>query len=486
MLVLQERDLKRILAWSTVSSLGTLILLIGLPGEGAATATAAFLVAHALYKAPLFFVAGNVDHSAGTRDIGRLAGLARCMPWTAVAALLAGMSMAGVPLSFGFVAKDLIKIAKAEGDAYVWVAYGGVLVSALSIAVAAVAAIRIFWHRGGEAVPCEIAEVPRSMRWPPVALASLGIVFGVLPRCVEPLLLDAARAMRPGLEFESVRAGVEGAPTFTAFGFALILGLLFFLGWDRLHAAVDRLRAHVPRVLSAQVWYEWWLASVPVVAGALTRRLQTGVLRHYVTLLVLFVLGALALTLGFGGTPTWPPLAWPSLAVGGTACGILIASVGICVARDPFVVLLISGLLGLGCALLFLFLGAPDVAFTQFAVEVAFVVVIASILLRMRRLDLVGPRPDPVVLRLLPALGAGAGVAALTAWAVSGATDPALRDFFSAKSLTEAHGRNVVNVVLVDFRALDTLGEVSVVAVAFLAALPLLQALRRAPTRATR
>jgi multicomponent Na+:H+ antiporter subunit A len=109
---LRERDLKRILAWSTVAALGTLTLLVGLPGPHAALAVAAFLLAHALYKAPLFFVAGNVDHGAGTRIIDDLHGMRRYMPWTAAAALLAGVSMAGIPASFGFIAKDVMTAAK--------------------------------------------------------------------------------------------------------------------------------------------------------------------------------------------------------------------------------------------------------------------------------------------------------------------------------------------------------------------------------------
>jgi NADH:ubiquinone oxidoreductase subunit 5 (subunit L)/multisubunit Na+/H+ antiporter MnhA subunit len=115
-LALRERDLKRILAWSTVATLGTLVLLVGLPGAGATAAVAALLLAHALYKAPLFFVAGNVDHEAGTRIIDRLGNLRRAMPWTATAALLAGLSMAGIPLTFGFVAKDAIHSAKAAEE----------------------------------------------------------------------------------------------------------------------------------------------------------------------------------------------------------------------------------------------------------------------------------------------------------------------------------------------------------------------------------
>lgn len=114
-LALRERDLKRILAWSTVATLGTLVTLVGLRGEGATVAVGALLLAHALYKAPLFFVAGNIDHGTGTRVIDRLGNLRHAMPWTAAAALLAGASMAGMPMSFGYIAKDVILAAKGGG-----------------------------------------------------------------------------------------------------------------------------------------------------------------------------------------------------------------------------------------------------------------------------------------------------------------------------------------------------------------------------------
>ena len=125
---LRERDLKRILAWSTVSSLGTLTMLVGLPGATAPLAVAAFLFSHALYKATLFFVVGNLDHGAGTRSIDHLSGMRRYMPWTAAAAALAAMSMAGLPLSMGFVAKDVITGAKAEADLLALAGYAAVIV----------------------------------------------------------------------------------------------------------------------------------------------------------------------------------------------------------------------------------------------------------------------------------------------------------------------------------------------------------------------
>ncbi len=276
LLVVRESDLKRILAWSTVSALGTLVLLIGLPGVGAASAVAAFLLAHALYKAPLFFVAGNVDLATGTRDVRELAGLARSMPWTAAAALMAGLSMAGVPLSFGFVAKDLIKLAKQEAEVYAWVAYSGVLVSAASIAVAAVAAIRIFWHRGGRPVPTDLHEGPLAIRLPPVIVSLLGITFGVLPWLVDPLLIASARDMRPTLDFTGVE-DIEATPTITALAGSLALGVVLFALWDRVRAYTTRVRT--PPLLSVRGWYELFLKAVPAVAGAATRRVQHGLLR---------------------------------------------------------------------------------------------------------------------------------------------------------------------------------------------------------------
>jgi multicomponent Na+:H+ antiporter subunit A len=479
LLVLHERDLKRILAWSTVSSLGMLVMLNGVPGPGAAKAMVTFLLAHALYKAPLFFVAGNVDHGTGTRDIDQISGLARRMPWTAGAALLAGVSMAGLPLSFGFVAKDLVKAATSHGMVYEWVVYGGVLVSALSIAVAAVAAVRIFWHRGGAPGSQIVHEAPVSMTLPPLALASLGIVFGMAPWLIEPLLQQATYAMLPRDSLLMVPETGEGGLTLSVMIVSYTLGIGMYLSWDWLHAKATQVKAVTPRSLAAATWYDRALRAIPIAATATTRPVQHGILRGYVAVL----LGTLVVLMGLGLLyDEWPlslPTGVPSLAVGAVAVVIVLSAILTCIVRDTFVVLLVSGLIGLGSALLFVFLGAPDVAFTQFAVEAAFVVVVASVLLRVRQLDLAVVPREPVAARLLLGLGMGVVVAALLLLAVSEPSDPALRSYYAAKSYLEAHGRNVTNVIIVDFRGLDTLGEISVVVVTFLAILPLLRAARQ-------
>jgi len=475
-LALRERDLKRILAWSTVSSLGTLVLLIGLPGPGAAEATAAFLLAHALYKAPLFFVAGNVDHCTGTRSIDRLAGMARAMPWTAAIALLAGLSMAGVPLSLGFLAKDLISIAKTEGLAFEWVSWATMVAGAVSVAVASVAAVRVFWHRGGASLPAEIHEASPGMIVPPLAVAALGIAFGMVPSLALPLIHDAARAMLPEATRDLV--GVAGGSATGTGGTLLVFvtGLLIFLAWDRLHVWMEILRWFDRFGLAA--FYARSMKRIPLAARTVTVRLQHGHLPGYLALVVGTLIVAIGGAMIAGSGPSWPAWSAPVAGVVGATILILGTSIAACLLRDPFVMLLVTGLAGIGSAVLGLFLGAPDVAFTQFAVEVAFVVVVAAVLLRVRACS----PPTAVVEhaggRALAALAMGTLVAILVLTAASEPLDSALPRYFGERALPEAFGRNVVNVIIVDFRALDTLGEIAVVAFTLVAVLPLLRWLR--------
>ncbi len=482
LLTLRERDLKRILAWSTVSALGTLVMLIGLPGRDSAAAVAAVLLTHAMYKAPLFFVAGNVDHSTGTRNIDHLAGLARAMPWTAAAAALAAVSMAGMPFSLGFVAKELIKISKSEADVFAWVSYSGVFVNAVTVAVASVAAIRVFWRGGGGVpVPREIHEAPWTMRLPPVLIAALALVFGLWNALLAPLLGEAAHAIHPELTTMPQSLGLKDFEALQALAITVVLGIVVFVLWDRIHRAVERvMRPADP--LGALAWYGRLLAVIPALAGLVTRPLQSGRLSRYTLLCLGFVSALVGAALALPGAlvlPTMQTMQTPSLAVVG-ACGLLVtAAIAVCRVGDAFVMLLVSGFVGLGSALVFLFLQAPDLAFTQFAVEVAFVVVIASILLRLRRLGLSAHDDSPPLPRAVVAIATAGVLTAMLLGVTSGPLDTAVPDTMAALSVPEAHGRNVVNVILVDFRAVDTLGEITVVALAFAGVLPLFALLRR-------
>ena len=476
LLALRERDLKRILAWSTVSALGTLVVLVGLPGAPAAAATSAFLIAHALYKAPLFFVAGNVDHCTGTRSIDDLAGMARAMPWTATAAAMGGISMAGVPLSFGYVAKQLITIAKSEGEVVVWAGYATLLASAVSVAVAAVAAIRVFWHPGGAPLPGEVREASLPMVAAPLLASGLGIVLGLAPALTDTLVSASSQAMGSIVDPLALRSGVDAGSGGVATAAVFAVGAAVFFAWDRLHRLFERLSwldGFGP--LAA---YESASKRLPALAAWVTQYLQSGSLTAYLSMSMGFAMLALVASSAAAWPiplPSWSMPSWPAL---GAALAIVTAAISVTVVRDPFVMLLASGLGGLGSALLFLFLGAPDLALTQIAVEVAFVVVVAAVILRVRRLDLPPVVPSRRLPRAVLALAAGGIVAGLTLSAATPPLDPALPRYFIDKSVPEAHGRNVVNVIIVDFRAADTLGEITVVTMSFLAVLPLLRLLK--------
>ena len=475
-LALRERDLKRILARSTVSALGTLTLLIGLPTPGAGLAVVAFLFAHALYKAPLFMVAGNIDHATGTRSIDHLMGLRRTMPWTAVVAVLAGLSMAGLPLSFGFVAKDVIAAAKTEAELLTLVSYAMVFVNAIAVAVAGVAAVRVFWGPP-EAPRGQVHEVSWRMLLPPLAIVLLGMEFDFFPAIADPLLIAAAQTIAPQLGTVDLTASISLDVLLSATGITAVVGLGFFLAWDRLHQWLQEL--HWLDRYGPAATYEALLGGLTRLAAWQTRGLQHGRLTGYLrlTLAALLLLGLFAwlhLRAPFALAWDWQPQGWAWLA----ASLLMVAGAGAALfLRDRLAMLMASGLVGYGSAVLFLFAGAPDLAFTQFAVETILVVVAASLLPRFAAH---APRPRPR--RPLDwglAVAAGIATFLLLAHMLATPADTVLADWFLAHSLPEAHGRNVVNVIIVDFRALDTLGEIAVVAFSLLAALPLLAALRK-------
>ena len=478
-LALRERDLKRILAYSTVSALGTLTLLIGLPGPGAGLAVVAFMFAHALYKAPLFMVAGNIDHATGTRSIDHVMGLRRAMPWTAAVAVLAGLSMAGLPLSFGFVAKDVMSIAKAEAEVLSLVSYATVLVNAVAIAVAGVAAVRVFWGPP-EAPRGQVREVSWRMLVPPLAIVLLGIEFEFFPAVADPLLIAAARSISPQLGPVDLNASYDLDVLLSATGITAAVGLLFFLSWDRLHQGLRVL--HWPDRYGPAALYEFLLHGLSRIAAWQTRHLQHGRVSGYLrlTLAALLVMGAAGWLL----TETrmalhmeWPSHAW----AWSLACLLMVVGAGAAVIlRDRLALLMASGLVGYGSAALFLFAGAPDLAFTQFAVETVLVVVAAGVLPRYAATP---KQREPWHLsNLVLAVAAGVGTFFLLAHLAALPVNTELASWFARHSLPDAHGRNVVNVIIVDFRALDTLGEIAVVAFSLLAAVPLLASLKKERT----
>ncbi len=491
-LALREKDLKRVLAYSTVVSLGTLVTLIGLPAEVAASAIVTFLLVHALYKACLFMIAGIIDHEAGTRDASALGGLARSMPLTATVAVLAGLSMAGLPPFVGFVGKEMIYQAGLTA-ASPWIAVGtALLANACMVVVAGVVTVRCFFGR-----PTPTGSTRESKRRPsdpawgmlvaPAALAVLGLVFGVHPALAHRLLGPAASAVA-GHQVEPALALWHGfTPILWLSVATFVLGVLLLWHWRPMRsflasrpeldrwgpdAAYDRLMADIQRF---SIWQ--------------TRLIQGGSLRRYLRVVFavigLSLLGTLALHDGFA----MPPLGTDGMARALVLFALLALATGAVVRSASFTAgIAAAGMVGFGVALVFLFHGAPDLAFTQFAVEALAVVLLLAVIGRMPfreqdQRDADERRRDAMTAALL-----GVAATAVLLAVVATPFDARLSDYFREASVPEAHGRNLVNVIIVDFRALDTLGEISVLALAALSATALIASVtasRRSAARRT-
>jgi multicomponent Na+:H+ antiporter subunit A len=468
-----QTDLKRLLAFTTVSALGTLTLLVGISTELSARAAMVFLLVHALYKAALFLGVGAIDHEAGTRDVRLLGGLARAMPLTAFAVAASALSMAGLPPLFGFVAKELFYEAKYEapraGDLVVVASFAG---SALVAAAAGLVAWRPFLGRD-RGTPKRAHEAPPALWLGPVLLAVLSVALGLLPDVLAvPLVQPAAGAVRGEPTTVTLKAWGGLSPAFVQSLLMLALGALLYLAHDRALLALEPLR----RLAS---WgparaYEAAMAGLVALAKAQTRLLQSGVLGWYlvVTIGTTVALGGYALATRVGPVPLALEAVRPGEAL--VAVAMLAGAVGVVRARSLLVAVAALGVVGYGVALVFLLFGGPDLALTQLAIETLSVLLFVLVLRRLPRLRTLSP-PSERIRDGVVAVAGGAFVTALTLAATAAPHPTPLRDYFAATSLALANGRNVVNVILVDFRGFDTLGEITVLAVAAIGVLALLR-----------
>ena len=473
LLALRESDLKRVLAYSTVVSLGTLITLIGLPAKVAASAMVTFLVVHALYKACLFMVAGIIDHETGTRDATRLGGLGKVMPLTGVVALMGGLSMAGLPPFVGFVGKELIYEAGLTA-ASPGVAVGiALLANACMVVVAGVVTVRCFF---GPLAPTPDApdgkpqDPSLAMLAGPAVLASLGLFLGIAPALAHGLLGPAASSVA-GRPIEPTLSLWHGFTPMLALSVGtLVLGVLLLRHWHPLRrflaslAAIDR--------FGPDATYDRIVAGLQRLATWQARLIQHGSLRGYLHATFAVVAVAVLCTMLARGGFAWPRIEWQPRVAQGVILPVLLILAALAVTRAASFIsgIVSAGMVGFGLALTFLFNGAPDLAFTQFSVEALSIVLLLAIIGRMpfHEVDSRSGRERRSDALLATVLGIAA--ASILLAVVAGPFDTRLSDYFRQFSVPQAHGRNLVNVIIVDFRALDTLGEITVLALAALAA----------------
>ncbi len=476
-IALRQTDLKLALAYTTVMALGTLTMFLGAEATVAVAAAMTFLVVHSLYKASLFLIVGILDHQAGSRDAERLGGLARAMPITAAAAAAAALSMAGFPPFLGFIGKELkYEGALAIASEPAVVATAAVLANALMVAVAGIVALRPF-HGGRPRAPRTPREAPVTLWIGPVVLAGLGLLFGLAPALIaDSLIQPAVTAIlgRPETVKLALWHGINLPLALSLLTFAL--GLAVYVGHERLRRGLIRLEAGLPATAD-QVW-DRLLDGLKALAAAQTRLLQSGLLRRYMFITFASVAVAVGVTLAATGAVRLPA-AWPELLFKHWASVALIAAGAVMTAlsKTRLAAICALGVVGVGVALLFVMFGAPDLAITQLLVETLVVVLVGVVMLRLPSLEQGARRRRGADIVLSVAVGA---VVALTLLAVVGAPlDRAVTDYFETASVAQAFGRNIVNVILVDFRALDTFGEVAVVAVAAIGAYALIRGTRR-------
>jgi multicomponent Na+:H+ antiporter subunit A len=475
LLALRERDLKRKLAWSTIVALGTLVTLIGLADPLAATAAVAFLLVHALYKACLFLVSGIVDHAAGTRDALVLRGLGRRMPLTALAAGLAALSMAGAPGFVGYLAKDLVFTAQLGVPGLLPAV--ALAANAAMVVVAGVVAARPFLGQLREDCTA-VGEAPAAMLAGPIVLAMLGLLFGLAPWLVAGSVIEPAAAAILGRPTGAVLGDKVGGESVLYLSVGVLgLGLVAYLGWTRLQPTLAR-----------QAWLDAWgpdaiygraLRGLSRIAAWQTGRIQHGSLRGYLGFSLAVMFGGALVALATGGglaMPGWTVVpGWHHLAL------VLLVATGVvaaCLAGDLLTQVMAAAIVGFGAGILFLALGAPDLAFTQFTVEAISIVLLVAVLARLpfRKPD--ARRREGRARDAALALGVGAAGALVLLAVLAVPFSPHIPEWMGQAAVPEAKGRNVVNVVIVDFRALDTLGEIAVLAVAALAAAVLFHRVR--------
>jgi len=492
-----QNDIKGLLAYSTISHLGLITLLLGIGSPLGAVAGIFHMMNHATFKASLFMAAGVIDHEAGTRDIRRLSGLVRFMPITATLAMVAAAAMAGVPLLNGFLSKEMFfaESLQVEGPAPLIdraLPYLATVAGAFSVAYSLRFIHGVFFGPEPVGLPRTPQEAPRSMRLPIEVLVLACVVVGVFPAVtIGPLLAVAVHAV---LGSETPEYSLR---LWHGFGLPLLMSVVALGGGAVLYY---KLRGYLARGTDVTPWLPpidsrrifdhllvtvSWRWSRVLEARFGTRRLQSQ-LRWIVVLAI--------------GAAAWPAYQRgpgllaatsrldPALALAwavGAACAVAAAWQA---KYHRLAALILASGAGLVTCITFVWFSAPDLALTQLLVEIVTAVLL---LLGLRWL----PKRVPVrwtlagaraalprrMLDLALALAAGGGLATIAYAVMTRPIPETISSFFVTRASSEGGGTNVVNVILVDFRGFDTLGEITVLAAVAIAVYALLRRFRPAP-----
>lgn len=489
-----KEDLKGLLAYSTISHLGLIVCLLGIGSPLAVAAAIFHIINHATFKAALFMIAGIIDHETGTRDLRKLSGLWQLLPFTATLTMITAASMAGVPLTNGFLSKEMFfteLLRELSGPALIGSAITATCAGIFAVAYSIRLVHGVFFDGPvGKNVPHKDAhEPPFGMRAPATALAVLCILVGLLPALlIEPIVNSAAQASTQNAAFEGAHLAI-----WHGFNLPLAMSAIALLGGAVFYFALakgGRLRAidldPLLGRLQGKILFELFLKHLLLKSRKLKRATENGSLQSYLLWIVLFSIALAALPLLPQGmsagtrelthAPAIAIVLWLLLF---SACWMMLWF-----HHERIKAVLISGAVGLVVTMVFICFSAPDLALTQITVDVVTTVLL---LMSLSLLPQLTPYESSVSRRwrdALIAVAGGLGIAWIT-WLILTRDHNSISWFFMQQSIPLGGGTNVVNVILVDFRGFDTFGEITVLGIAAIGALCLMDGMRAHGTTIT-
>lgn len=460
-LALRQTDLKALLAFSTVSQLGLIMALLAQNEPAATAAGILHMINHGLFKGALFLLVGIIEHQTHTRDLTRLPSLARTMPRLYVPLALAAISMAGIPPLGGFISKELFldTIVHMPWPIVVIAVFGACLTVAYCLALAVGLGIG---RRVGEDTG-RLHDAPTSLLWGPSLLVAGTVLLGLVPQpLVGNLLESATNAATASTQAHVHLSLFHFTPTLLVSAGAIVAGALVFT-WLWLPRT-----PHAPKLISDLI-YERTLSALEKYAQALTAAYMSGLLWRYLIIIVLTgfaAIGYVLVSIGLGPASAWP--ARPAQSFGYAVALIPVgAAIGAMFAPTRLSAILALGASGYSMALLFSLLGAPDLALTQIMVETVSIALFLSAFVHLPAYG--SPRSRRFhPFHLVVAAVSGFGIAGLVWHARGQRVVDTISKYYVAHSAEQAGGHNVVNVILVDFRGLDTMGEITVLGIAAL------------------
>ncbi|MBJ6975347.1 MULTISPECIES: hydrogen gas-evolving membrane-bound hydrogenase subunit E [Vibrio] len=476
LLAFKQTDLKLMLAYSTNAALGTLTLLLGLGTEAALTAAILFIFAHSFYKASLFMVVGNIDKATGTRELEKLGNLKSVLLLSLIAAVIAALSKSGVAPMLGFLSKEYMYKSSVESG-IAWISLILLLVNALMVALAIALLYKPFF---GQATKESANHAPKAIEqkkslWLPamvLALASFLLPVFALDWINQHLVIPAVMAIDSSRIPQAAKLWHGFNIPLALSGITLLLGVVLYLSYETLATWLARLVKPLPK---AEQIFDAVLAYLATLASWQTQMLQqkrsSGYMLLFFTVLALMLLyQPLPLPATFSASLFDVHFYEVAIALA------LIASALLCVlSTSRLLSVLALGMAGFMTTLVFMIYSAPDVAKTLLLVETLMVVFVVLLMRHMPYLSTVARHSVPRrTLNAVIASVIGASVTLILINITAHPIDTTLSDYFAQQSVPGGHGRNIVNVILVDFRAFDTLGEVIVVVMASLVAISLL------------